>query len=76
MYLPESMHEHCAEWDALSAGMSGADIAMVGREARLNALRRVNFEKAAPVTADDVLAAIEARHRSLADDGLRLPRLD
>jgi len=69
MHLPENVHEHCGDWDTLSAGMSGADIAMVGREARLNALRRAGFEKAVPVVAQDVLAAIEDRHRALASGG-------
>ena len=68
-YLPENVHQHCADWDVLSAGMSGADIAMVGREARLNALRRVGFEKAVPVDVDDVVAALQARHRALGNEG-------
>jgi SpoVK/Ycf46/Vps4 family AAA+-type ATPase len=63
------VHQHCADWDVLSAGMSGADIAMVGREARLNALRRVGFEKAAPVDVDDVVDALQARHRALGNEG-------
>jgi ATP-dependent 26S proteasome regulatory subunit len=67
-YLPENVREHCADWDVVSDGMSGADIAMVGREARLNALRRVGFEKAAPVDVSDVLAALEARHRALVNE--------
>jgi transitional endoplasmic reticulum ATPase len=68
-YLPENVHQHCADWDVLSAGMSGADIAMVGREARLNALRRVGFEKAAPVDVVDVVDALQARHRALGNEG-------
>jgi transitional endoplasmic reticulum ATPase len=67
-YLPENVHEHCADFGDRSAGMSGADIAMVGRESRLNALRRVGFEKAAPVAAEDVVDALEARRRGLANE--------
>lgn len=70
MYLPETLHSRCAEWGAISTGMSGADIAMVGREAKLNALRRVRFARAAPVTDEDVEVAIVAvaAHSSLGRD--------
>ena len=65
MYLPEPLHDHCAEWAHTSQGMSGADVAMIGREARLNALRRTGFERPATVTLQDVTTALDARRRAL-----------
>jgi transitional endoplasmic reticulum ATPase len=62
MYLPGTPPAEAAEYGALAQEMSGADIAMIGREARLIALRRANFEQAVPPVREDVLAAIEA-HR-------------
>lgn len=65
MYLPESLQEHCAEWAAKTPALSGADIAMIAREARLNALRRTSFEEVTPVSAEDVTAALGTRHNTL-----------
>lgn len=80
MYLPETLRDHCAEWAGMSLGMSGADIAMIGREARLNALRRAGFERPAPVTPDDVATALDIRRRALRGDwhgsGARSSRTD
>ena len=75
MYLPETLHGRFAEWGAISTGMSGADIAMIGREAKLNALRRVSFTRAAPVTDEDVEAAIDtvATRSSAGRDGVAGP---
>jgi transitional endoplasmic reticulum ATPase len=67
-YLPESLRDHCAQWAALSSGMTGADIAMIGREARLNTLRRTGFEQPSAVTAEDVTAAVDARRAALRAD--------
>jgi transitional endoplasmic reticulum ATPase len=64
-YLPETLRDHCAEWGVASPGMSGADIAMIGREARLNALRRAGFEQPVPVIRDDVEVALAARRRAM-----------
>ncbi|GAA4735649.1 hypothetical protein Prum_098950 [Phytohabitans rumicis] len=49
-----------AEYAAMTPGRSGADIAMIAREAKLNALRRERFERAVPVTHADVVAGINA----------------
>jgi transitional endoplasmic reticulum ATPase len=65
MYLPETLHDHCAGWAEISLGMSGADIAMIGREARLNALRRTGFTQPTPVTAEDVATALDTRRRAM-----------
>jgi transitional endoplasmic reticulum ATPase len=64
MYLPAPLHDHCAEWARGSLGMSGADVAMIGREARLNALRRTGFERPVPVTLEDVTTALDTRRAS------------
>jgi transitional endoplasmic reticulum ATPase len=64
MYLPESLHEHCGEWAAKTPGLSGADIAMISREARLNALRQTNFEEVTPVSVEDVTTALST-HRTM-----------
>jgi transitional endoplasmic reticulum ATPase len=65
MYLPETLSDHYAEWAGMSLGMSGADIAMIGREARLNALRRTGFEQPTPVTPEDVAMALGTRRQAL-----------
>ena len=61
MYLPGALREHCADWGNRALGTSGADIAMIARDARLNALRRVGFKQATPVTAKDATTMLEAR---------------
>jgi transitional endoplasmic reticulum ATPase len=66
MYLgDEGVQAQHAEYAEMTAGMSGADIAMVGREARLHALRRTQFEVVSPLTHDDVLAGLETMRRSI-----------
>ena len=61
MYLPVALKDHCGLWADQFPGLSGADISMIAREASLNALRRVGFERPEQVTADDVTAALAAR---------------
>jgi transitional endoplasmic reticulum ATPase len=58
MYLPGTPPAEAVKYADMTPGLSGAGIAMIARESRLNALRRVGFEYAEPVTDDDVLAAI------------------
>jgi len=66
MYLKaEGLRPYLDEYAEMTQGMSGAGIAMISREARLNALRRCHFEEAAPVTHEDVLAAIRSTDSSL-----------
>jgi transitional endoplasmic reticulum ATPase len=66
MYLPEAdLRSHCTEYAERAIAASGADIAMIAREARLNALRRVGFEKASPVAHEDVIAALASRRNAL-----------
>jgi transitional endoplasmic reticulum ATPase len=62
MYLPaEDLVSHLATYAEMTPGRSGADIAMIAREARLNALRRTAFTAATPVTHEDVLDSIRGR---------------
>ena len=65
MYLPEPLHGRCGEWADNTPGLSGADIAMIAREARLNSLRRADFEAASPVSVEDVAAALAGRRNTL-----------
>ncbi|MGI5247133.1 AAA family ATPase [Dactylosporangium sp. CA-139066] len=65
MYLDsDELRERCAEYAAMTPGSSGADIAMIAREARLAALRRVGFDYAEPVRDEDVLAGIRRPGRA------------
>ncbi|WP_117212326.1 ATP-binding protein [Allorhizocola rhizosphaerae] len=66
MYLDApALRERFLHYAAITGGASGAEIAMISREARLNALRRVGFERAEPVSDADVLAGIQRRAASL-----------
>jgi len=66
MYLDsEVLASSIAEYVDLTVGMSGADIAMIAREARLNALRRTRFESAASASYEDILAAISSQRWTL-----------
>ncbi|MCU7728844.1 AAA family ATPase [Actinoplanes sp. KI2] len=46
---------------SMTEGSSAAEVAMIAREARLGALRRVDFAHAEPITDEDVLAGIRRR---------------
>ena len=66
MYLDhEGLPSRLDEYAELTTGMSGADIAMIAREARLNALRRAGFDRIVPVTHQDVIAGVDASRAAL-----------
>ncbi|MDY7083637.1 MAG: AAA family ATPase [Actinomycetota bacterium] len=62
MYLgSDELAERYETYAAMTEGSSAAEVAMIAREARLGALRRVGFAHAEPVTDEDVLAGIRRR---------------
>jgi transitional endoplasmic reticulum ATPase len=70
MYLrSESLAARCEAYASMTEGSSAAEIAMIAREARLGALRRVAFAHAEPISDDDVLAAVHRRVRETLESG-------
>ncbi|GIE35208.1 hypothetical protein Ait01nite_082530 [Actinoplanes italicus] len=62
MYLrTEVLADRYEYYASMTDGCSAAEVAMIGREARLGALRRVGFAHAEPIADEDVLAGIRRR---------------
>ncbi len=60
LYLNQAeLQPQYSKYAQMTASMSGADIKMIAREAKLNALRRAEFSRVLPVTDEDVTEAIE-----------------
>lgn len=65
LYLPDpALTDRINDYAATTEGMSGADIAMVAREARLAALRRVGFTRVPALEDEDVMAGVHRHHLS------------
>ena len=64
MYLrADTLADRYEAYASMTDGSSAAEVAMIAREARLGALRRVGFAHAEPVADEDVLAGIRRRVR-------------